>query len=165
MSAHCPHVPAWSPWLLVMCPIPFSVIPWCASLCKGHLKPLHIFLPTPTNKEQPQHCFSSWSLSFPWLHFLLSLLGRDFLEDLCTLISESRTACFTRRAQYNIAKKYFVLKILHLTPAGPISSLPSSLDHSSDLCILKMNTTAVIGVSHMWVAVFLFSGTEWCCWN
>lgn len=52
--------------------------------------------------------------------------------------------------QYKIAKKeYLVLKILYLTPAGPISSLLSSLDHSSDLCILKMNTTAVIGVSHM----------------
>lgn len=72
------------------------------------------------------------------------------MEDLCTLICESRTACFTRKVQYNIGKKeYFVLKILHLTPGGPISSLPSSLDHSSDLCILKMNTTAVIGVSHM----------------
>lgn len=125
-------------------------------------------LPAHTNnKEQPQHCFTSWSLSSLWLHFLLSLLGRDFLEDLCTLISESKTACFTRQAQYKMPKKniYFVLKILHLTPAGPISSLPPSLDHSSDLCILKMNTTAVIGVSHMWVAVFLFSGTEWCCWN
>lgn len=62
-------------------------------------------LPTPTNKEHSQHFFSSWSLSSSWLHFLLSLLGRDFLEDLCTLISESKTACFTRQVQYKIAKK------------------------------------------------------------
>lgn len=142
-------MPALRPWLLVMCPITFSVIPDVLHNPRAAEASAHL-LPTPPNREQPQHCFSSWSLSSPRLHFLLSLLGRDFLEDLCTLISESKPACFTRQVQYKIAKKeYFVLKILHLTPAGPTSSPPSSLGHSSDLCILKMNTTAVIGVSHM----------------
>jgi len=48
-----------------------------------------------------------------------------------------------------VKNEYFVLKILHLTPRGPIYSLLSSLDHRSYLCILEMNTATVIGVSHM----------------
>lgn len=42
-------------------------------------------LPAHTNQQgTTSPCFSSWSLSSPWLHFLLSLLGRGFLE-ICVL--------------------------------------------------------------------------------
>lgn len=160
-------MPALSPWLLVMCSITFSVMPWCASQSKGQLRPLHISLLTPTTRNNlstalpPEACLlcdctscwafwagTSWRICVLWY-----LRAKQHV-----LLGRLNTKCQKKYI-------YFVLKILHLTPAGPISSLPPSLDHSSDLCILKMNTTAVIGVSHMWVAVFLFSGTEWCCWN
>lgn len=159
-------MPTLSHWLLVMCLITLSVIPWCASQSRGRLRPLHISCPHqpirnnlstafPPGACLLQDCISCWA----------SWAGTTWR--ICVLwYLRAKQHVFTRQVQYKIAKKeYFVLKILHLTPAGPISSLLSSLDHSSDLCILKMNTAAVIGVSHMWVAVFLFSGTEWCCWN
>lgn len=59
--------------------------------------------------------------------------------------------------QYSFLKS-FVLEIVHLTAGGPVYSLPSSLAHRSYLCILKMNTAAVIGMFHIELLYLYFQG-------